>query len=226
LFPISLSNQAFSTARVLPLLENLSARYRKIVFLVADHLQIYNKALRVGEDVNFSDLVRTFDSDQEYLEQRRAWIERLSAMLQMPPEERLWTVIGVEEMADSSCFKIFRNVMLLYYADQRFQQDIDALALRHASSRNEKYPLERRVMLSKGYILEEIAISIRIHVLEGISDEYYLGAQVRPLLRLYGGGYGVTVEDLAQHDRGSRQTRFFRYDEGAQGTDWQEESQI
>ena len=49
LFPISLSNQVFSTEKVLPALPYIFTRHERVVFFVADHLQIYNKALRLAE---------------------------------------------------------------------------------------------------------------------------------------------------------------------------------
>lgn len=225
LFPISLSNQAFSTARILPLLQDLSLRYSRILFLVADRLQIYNRALNAEWDADLRHLIRQFDDDQGYLEQRRTWIERLAQMLPRPLEEDRWQVIGVEDVADADCFRIFRNVMLLYYAHAEFRDDIDRLAEDHAQARNEKYALEKRILLSKGYILEEIAISIRIHVCDGVADEYYVSGQAEPILRLYASEYGVTVADLAQRDPRTS-SRFFRYDESNSVSHWTEEGRL
>ena len=119
LFPISLSNQAFHTENVLPLLPQLFDEYGRIVFLVADQLQIYNRALRLGGEVQLPELIRHFDRSQQYLEQRTRWLERLTDAMSAPIDPAQWEVIGIDELADADCYRIFRNVMLTYRAEVR-----------------------------------------------------------------------------------------------------------
>lgn len=210
LFPISLSNQAFSTENILPLLPQLFAGYEKIVFLVADQLQIYNRALRLGGQDQLPDLIRHFDESQRYLEQRTRWLERLTDAISAPIDPAKWEVIGIDELADADCYRIFRNVMLTYHAEPEFREDVNGAARLHAIKRDASIPIDRSEQLSRGYLLEEIVISVRLHVVEGIRDEFYIGEQAKPVLRLYRGDYGILPEDLAQGERAVGEHRFFR----------------
>jgi hypothetical protein len=209
LFPISLSNQAFSTENVLPLLQQLFAEYDRVIFLVADQLQIYNRALRIGEATQLRDLIRDFDENQQYLEQRTRWLERLTEAMPTPIDQTQWDVVGIDELADAQTYRIFRNVMLTYHAEPEFRKDVNDAARLHAINRDYGISLDRSEQLSRGYLLEEIVISVRLHVVEGIRDEFYIGEQALPVLRLYRGEYGIMPEDLAQVDQAESGHRFF-----------------
>jgi hypothetical protein len=75
-----------------------------------------------------------------------------------------WTLIGIDDISDPKCFNIFRNVMLAYYSIPSFRNDVDRSAHSHAQSRESRYPTDTLEHLSRGYLLEEIALSIRVHV--------------------------------------------------------------
>jgi hypothetical protein len=201
LFPISLSNQEFSTGIVLPALGPLFLKYSKIMFLVADQLQIYNKALRISEGLAFGSILEEFSRKTSYLDERNRWIKRITSKIDGLGNADRWTVIGVGELVDDACFRIFRNVMLAYYSLSEFRDDIDHTAETHARNHNERYPLTQRELLSRGYLLEEIAISLRVHVAGHVSDEYYIGRQSVPILKLYAGKYKVSASELAQNPR-------------------------
>jgi len=220
LFPISLSNQDFSTDVVLPLLADLFAHHSKITFLVADHLQIYNKALRLSEGVTLGDIIADFANSRRYLDQRRRWISRTIQNLGLAVEDDRWRVLGVDDVADADGFRIYRNVMLAYYGVPSFRRDVDSAALAHAVARQEIYPLNQRRALSKGYLLEEIAVSVRLHVIEGIHDEYYIGAQAPVVLGVYDGRYGFDAATLAERPEKAGLDRFYALDDGADGAVW------
>lgn len=220
LFPISLSNQGFSTDVVLPLLPELFSAYDHITFLVADHLQIYNKALRITEGVELSDIIEDFAVGRRYLEQRERWIERAVHSLGLEGAAGRWQVLGVDDVADADCFRIFRNVMLAYYAEPAFRRDVDAAAAAHAEARQDKYPFEQRCLLSRGYLLEEIAVSVRLHVVGGIRDEYYIGAQTDPVLGVYDGRYGFWAHQLAERPGAAEEDRFFRLETAGAVARW------
>jgi hypothetical protein len=224
LFPISLSNQEFSTEKVLPVLPYIFSRHERVIFLVADHLQIYNKALRLEEGLAFSEIIQGFNGRQQYLQQRNRWIERLTARMSAANVTGRWNVIGVDDIADGTCFRIFRNVMLAYYSVPAFRIDVHQAAHEHAMRRNERYALEEREGLSRGYLLEEIALSIRIHILDGIDYEYYLGPQATPVLNLYSGKYNFSAFDLAEILSDGRKIRLYVLDEGHGTNEWIEQT--
>lgn len=56
--------------------------------------------------------------------------------------------------------------------------------------------MSQRIQLSISYILEEIAVSITLHVLHGIESEYYIGSLLSVVKKMYLGHYGITVYDI------------------------------
>jgi hypothetical protein len=224
LFPISLSNKVFSTETVLPTLPYIFTRHERVVFFVADHLQIYNKALRLAEGFALSEILQDFNGRQHYLQERNRWIERLTARITEANVNGRWKVIGTDDIADAKCFRIFRNVMLAYYSVHNFRAEVDKAAHEYAIRRSERYALEEREGLSRGYLLEEIALSVRIHIFDGIDFEYYIGDQVVPMLNLYSGKYDFSPFDLAEMPPGDRKVRLYALD-GGRGTDhWIEQT--
>jgi hypothetical protein len=221
LFPISLSNQAFGTEAVLPMLQHLLSRHDEVIFLIADQLQVYNKALRLQDGVPLKEIVSNF-GDQTYLNQRNRWVSRLLQKMPDRLEDLRWRVLGVDNIADNRCFSIFRNVMLAYYGVKEFRSDIQAAAKLHAMARGDRFPLLHRELLSTGYLLEEIALSIRIHVLEEIDYEYYLGDQSLPIIKLYSEKYEFSPFDLAELPNTERKIRLFGPTNGSLIREWKE----
>jgi hypothetical protein len=220
LFPISLSNQHFSTDNALPAVARLFERHEKIVFFVADHLQIYNKAAELSAG-QVGALIDDFGSGKYYLDQRRRWVERMVARLDRALTDGKWTVQGVDDVTDSQCFRIFRNVMIAYYSDRAFRADIDGAARTHAKRRgNDPDEDEARELLSRGYLLEEIALSVRLHVTAGIGHEYYLGSQIAAVLKLYSGTYAFDPFDLAEMSRPTAPIRFYFLANTPEGLCW------
>jgi hypothetical protein len=220
LFPISVSNQAFSTRRVLPALRAVLSTSAEVVIFIADHLQIYNKALQIADGAALPTIISEFGARQDYREQRGKWIQRIVSQMQSTEAAR-WTTIGVDDISDRACFGIFRNVMVAYYSVCSFRDDVDASAEHYARSRDPHYPLGLRERLSRGYLLEEFALNVRLHVVDGIDDEYYMGEQSGLLLNLYNSKYGFDAFDLADVPSARRPIRFFGLD-GDPSEGWRE----
>jgi hypothetical protein len=220
LFPISLSNQRFATAKVEPALRVLAHRHHEIVFLVADQLQLYNKALRVGSGLSYSEALAAFRANGQYFEERERWIRRLRLRLEKESLAQNWRVVGIADFADGDCFRVFRNVIVAYDSVDAFRVAIEATARQHALERPPEYGTDRAQRLSRSYVLEEIALSVRIRVWEAIHDEFYFGRHADVVIRLYAGAYGFSVFDLAEKPESTERFRFWEYDAGAEG--WHE----
>ena len=104
----------------------------------------------------------------------------------------------IEDFEDRICYRIFRNVMLAFYAVPAFADDVTATATKHANSRDDLYGHDLKVRLSIGYILEEIALSLRIHLVDGVGAEFYMGSHSVPVLKLYAGQYEFRASDLVE----------------------------
>ena len=218
LFPISVSNQAFNTKRVLPALQAVLSKYTEVVIFIADQLQVYNKAMQVADGAKLSKIIGEFGVRQDYREQRSKWIQRMTSRMQSCEASRS-RLIGVNDITDLKCFNIFRNVMVAYYSVSRFQDDVNRSARYYARNCDQPYSFDIREQLSRGYLLEEIALNVRLHIIDGIDDEYYMGKQLDVLVNLYNSRYNFNPFDLAGVLSDGRKIRFF----GLRGNDWKEQ---
>jgi hypothetical protein len=197
LLPISVDSTAFSSIDYAAAIDALPVTPNRALFLVADRLQIYNKAADSTDRIG--SLIARFAASQRYLIERRKWLARIrgrSTFLSTCQEVR---VEGIAEFADAECFKVLRNVRILFELDQSFHHAVSETAELFASrTQGTKSEFGRRHALSIAHTLEEIALNIRIRVHEGVSDEFYPGDYPLPLLKLYQGAYDASVFELAE----------------------------
>lgn len=216
LFPISLSNQRFSTSLVIPAIEGLVEKYDEVLFLVADRLQVYNRAVSLGgrnlaeasgHKADFG-VFRNATRLTGTFEERRRWLDKVKLRLGERAVGMKWSIESVDSIADSKSFEILRNIDILNSVDPLFRQDILSSAVDFASRHPESLR-EVAVRLSTRYIIEELALSIRVRVHRKYYDEYYIGSTLLPAIRLYSGAYMATPWDIAGVKRGAASFRFF-----------------
>lgn len=141
-------------------------------------------------------------------EERRRWLNKVRLRLGEKAVNMSWNIKSVDSVADAKAFRILRNIDILNSINPFFRQDVLSSAERFASRHTESYR-EVAVNLSIRYIIEELALSIRMRVLGNYYDEYYIGPTLLPAIRLYSGAYVATPWELAGVKRGSASFRFF-----------------
>jgi tRNA-dependent cyclodipeptide synthase len=225
LFAISLSNERFSTEFVVPAVDSLLDRYDEITFLIADKLQLYNSALRfyatLGHNAD-GQRVRPFDAESRLsstLNERKRWLNRVREHAGAKATHVKWNILSVEDISDSRAFAILRRVNILLGIDQHFRADIRGAALDYAA-RHQQFP-ETAALLSEKYIIEEIALSVRLRVISEIFDEYYIGTSLKPIVHIYQNKYLASPWELAGLEaRPDMKFRFF--DASATAGLWEE----
>lgn len=220
LFPISLSDQGFGMEPVASALRSLLPRYDRIVVPVSDHARLYALALRGPRGGGIGPTLCGYYETQDYLARRDMWVRRLMARIGKAGEGQRWEIVGVETLSDGITFQIFRNVMLAFYQEESFRQDVLRSAERVSFAADEGYPLQSRVMLSQGHVLEEIALSLRLHAFEEIYDGYYLSGLPEVILNLYRGAYVFGVHDLAETPQRNQAFHFYRKTPGSSPVGW------
>ncbi len=219
LFPVSLSNQAFSSSWVVPAVRAVLGQYDEIIILVADRLQLYNHiaaAIESGmgtkqEKVSF----KVFESRiDQTLSEREKWLERIKFQVGRQALSATWSVLSLRTITDRRAFDILRRVSIMYEIDDLFRGDVDSWAKRFVSRRYSKTTVEDRVaieQLSVRYILEEAAISIRLRVLGRIADEFYIGETTEPIANIYWNKYSRGCWELAGTKAYDIDFAFFEY---------------
>jgi len=194
LFPISVSNRLFTTANVTIALSRLPANVSQITFLIADWLQLYNRAANCGESMALGDVIRDYKDRNRDLINRQRWI---SNFLEASPDilSASPKIVGMEQYFDSLYAHTFRNVNILRSIDPNFREDVTEAA-KLFISKSTRAASKVSLSLSEQYILEEIALNIRLRVKEGLEEEYYLGNYHSPVLKVYANQYSASVQDL------------------------------
>jgi hypothetical protein len=196
LFGISLDSAEFTSERFSRAIAALKS-YDKITFFIADGIQLYNDLAKLAADRSMlasSDWTKT---RADALAQRKRWLTKMRQNLRNWPTDQLWKIIGIRDIADPSTWDIARRVRLLYLFDEHFHRDVKQQAVEFSSARD--FGVTKRLLeeLSVEYLLEEVALNIRIRVVGRIHDEFYLGRFPNFLRRLYAGRYLKSAGELA-----------------------------
>lgn len=209
LFGISLDNPLYSTARMRAgLIEGLR-EFDEVVFLIADSLQIYNHVSKnVGDSMAMSSIDWSAPHSQ-YFAERTIWLNKIRTRLPEWPDDQKWTIAGVNSVADKKAFQIQRSVRILYAVDATFRSDVIDNAKKFAERGLDSKTFESRVSLSILYILEEIALNVKLRVQYGIEDEFYLGDTFEIFRNVYAGKYMKNHDEL--FGRKSRSRKLFRF---------------
>jgi len=221
LFPISLDSTSFRTSVVVPALKPICKDYEEILFLIADSLQVYNKASAVGTLESLRTVLENFENlRNEYLSQRSKWLARLRKMAD-PEGAVKWRVVSFYDFMDKEFWGVYRRVLLAFHTLDPLHRDIEQTAREHREKRQSLGKPEMEQRLSEAYVLEEIALNIRVRVLESVESEFYLGEYLPPLLTLYRGSYDVDVFTMAGLSTREAQFRFFTLVEKNGKPSWQ-----
>jgi hypothetical protein len=215
LFPISLSNQRFSTQIVTPAIEEILDKYDEITFLVADRLQSYNRAIAVSafhgdadRQASGADLFGQATRLTGTLQERRRWLDRVKLRLGEAALNITWRIESVDDVADAKSFAILRQVDILFGIDTSFRRDV-VTAAHEFADRHPPHLREVATMLSIRYIIEELALSLRMRAQRRFYDEYYIGESLIPARRLYDGRYMASPWQLAGVKPTGQPFRFF-----------------
>lgn len=211
LFPISVSNKRFSFERVRSALRPLLADgYEELIFLIADKLYLYNKCRRVvsGQDLGIT--LRDFTGRNRELETRKAWVRNLEKSFKREGENNLWTIVSSDDVSDERYAHVHRRLLIAFATIGIFREEIKSTTRSFLSDRFGSELKEEWLRLSEYYLLEELALNVRVRVWGNIHDEFYLGDYHAPLVRMYAGHYGFSVADLTDMDVRGSDFRFHR----------------
>lgn len=220
LFPISVDNRKFTTAVATAALRPIVMEYEEIVFLIADRLQLYNRACRVATGEALASVISDFEAKSAYYDQRARWIRKIRGQFWEHGVRGKWRIVGLDDLTDTGFYRIYRNLLIALHTVRKFREDVEKTAFNHWRRKTSIEARDVEQRLSEAYIIEEIAVNLRLRVHEGIESEYYVGEYLEPLTRLYGGAYGIDVFTLAGVERREVVFRFFEAIYSRTGMEW------
>lgn len=216
-FPISVTTRLFSSDRMKQALPYLEPQYKEFIFLIADRLQMYNDAISIRKAE--IDIYRSWAHRPSSLfTQRAKWLKKV--LHECGIDESRVMILSIDDIADGEAFLTFRKLLVFYNLNHDFHEAIEGEA-HDATDRKASYidyELVRR--MSRIYVLEEIALNIRIRSRFNVYDEYYLGPQMKIFPDIYHGRFSWFLKEagIASEYRLSS-ARFFYYDENVR---WKE----
>jgi hypothetical protein len=197
LFPISVDSNDFTSEITVSALKHITANYECIVFMIADSLQIYNKAKQIISGKPFELIIKEFRERNKYFEERIKWLDKISGQLDVKPNANTWEYIKAESMCDKYFYRIYKLLVINYHTDETFKSDIEKAAVSHLRKHKAEFD-KRELYLNTLYIIEEIALNLRIKLWLNIYDEYYIGKYHKPMLKLYQGHYNIGINDICE----------------------------
>jgi len=212
LIPISLGNDRFSSANLIPALEAIGQPYDELTFIIANNIQVYNRVRRIHDANRLASTLTEFENGKALFEERRQWLVKVKEKVSHSIASANWRILSFDDLVECGVYQVFRNVLVTYAAIDLFRAGIDAAAVAYLGGKGGGASDERDIRLSKAYILEEVAASITLHVVCDIQNEYYLGTHLALILELYAGRYGIDVFSLANVSPRSETWNFFSYD--------------
>src|SRR5262249_49980021 len=110
--------------------------------------------------------------------------------------------------------------MVAYYTVQHFRVGGHQRRRGYSIRRSGRYPLAPRAASSRDCLLEQTASCVRVHALDGIGFQYYIGQHVPPMLNLYGGKYDFSPFDLAEMPPAGRKVSLYVLNGGHGADHW------
>ncbi len=209
LFPISVDNRRFTSAFYSRVLKASIGQYEEIVFLIADKLQLYNLAAEVKFDTSLKGILNKFTA-KNYFEQKRNWLRKLKRAVGGNTE---WKFKSISDVTDDKFYEIYRSIILAFHTNSEFRSDIVANAARFLARKQVKNAPQVEQRLSEAYILEEIAVNIRLRVLDNITHEYYPFGYFKPMMKVYSDCYGFNAFEIAGVSPYNEKFGFFQWNE-------------
>jgi len=196
LFPVSLSNKKFSSERAVASLPAIAKEYDLLLIWLVDKITIFNKALSYQNQGDLSQFFKKQnDCDLEYIH-RKSWMVNVIKKLKTKENDINYKIIGTNDIVSTAYSEIYRKLIILHNFDNSFAFDIKKTIAKYFKLSNDKQLNKFQANLSIHYLLEEIALNLNLRHSKGVCSEYYLGQQLKPLLKLYFGMYSVTVDTL------------------------------
>jgi tRNA-dependent cyclodipeptide synthase len=214
LIGVSLDNRAYSTEVLYSAMLSGLSRFSQIHFLIADRLQMYNRVATASTDPILLSAMNFASNSRVEFDERAAWLKKLKEKLPSEFGNQKWVILSIDDIADTRAFRTLRAVRMLYRVDAEFRADVDRAARQIVERRQLTY--EQAFIwqgLSVDYIIEEVALNIRLRLGRRIHSEFYLGTTFYIFLRMYRGEYSKSVHDLfGRKQQDTQGYEFFDWD--------------
>lgn len=234
LFVVSLDIAHAPVTETVSKLQKILAIHDKVLLFLADQMQVYNLAATVRDGKKLDDILTEFDGKSSVSRRLVSWAQKVAYEMSLgisgaKVDASRIQILTVNDISDGQFAKIFRRVITAYHTLSAFQQDVHDAATHHVTHKMDRYPnavgsfgsggiedypkerYDLEVSLSKAYILEAVALNMRLRLILDLESEYSVKGYLKPLVRLYSGGYAVKVHSLAGVPDVGKAFKFFEW---------------
>lgn len=203
---VSLDTKLFSRAWVRSALDFVLGRHHSLLFLLADDLLRYTRTAQTisGKTIfNISQTSHLVDSRRlEFEKFLTSEVKRLDKQSQTRILIKPW-----HSFTDNSYVQILRHLQIAYSTLLPFQQVVNDVALKHMEKAFANLHFPNSLQTGIAFLLDEVAMCLRITELDQFSYEYYPTNQTDILTQLYSNKFtqqGLTVESLTGKPKRNR----------------------
>jgi tRNA-dependent cyclodipeptide synthase len=195
---ISLDSKSFSRAWVRGALSLLASKHQQVLMVFADELFVYTRAAHPSNGRTRLELTKARAAAAALADERmrffRREVDRLGAASAANFRLAHW-----RDFSDDVYATLWRQLWLAYSTLDEFRRQVDHVAIKHTAKAIQGDQTPNHARVSAAYILDEIAMCIRVTEVEGFASEYHPSADLPVATALYAGEFaadGLSVQEL------------------------------
>lgn len=193
----SIDSKLFTKEWFCETFEILLKKYDSILVLLADDLMLYTRSFST-----YANILNYNDANERIKKRCESMAANILSVKKEFDMERI-IVASWQDYTDSLYMHIYRKLVIAYTTIDCFKNDVDSLAQEHAIQ-NQSLKKHRFEELSILYILDEMAMCLRITEFTDFIHEYYPVPQLKVLEYLYNDkykDYGLSIGNLLNTTR-------------------------
>lgn len=214
---VSLDSKLFTRDWIRYALNVILERHNALLFLIADDLLRYTRTTQTIS----GKAVLGISATSHLINQRRLEFEIFLNSeiknLDCKTQERV-LIKNWCSFADNRYVHLFRNLHIAYITIGPFQDCVNNVAMAHIKKASANCDFPNSLQTSAAFLLDEVAMCIRITEMDNFPFEYYPSEQINILSELYAdkfSSYGLTIESLTEKDKRARSFQILNNDKAA-----------
>jgi hypothetical protein len=195
---VSLNSKLFTRLWIRSALDYILQRHENLMFLLADDLLLYTRSAIISEGV----IVLDFDGASAFARTKRLEVERLllseSNRLSLSQSCRI-EIQPWNQFTDDLYVQLLRRLQIAFLTINSFTECVKEVADKHVRTYLAKANIPNPIETSIGFILDEVAMCLRVSELGGYYNEYYPAMDSNVLTKLYSNTfaeYGLSIDSL------------------------------
>ncbi len=195
---VSLGSRHFTREWILGAFEYILDRHDQLAVMLADEIWLYTRLADHNSDILFQ--LGFARARMERVSQQMAQLFN-SCRARLPDQQRNRVkILRWSDYSDAQYAKLLQSFRLAAAYLPRFSASVEATADRHVGKLDLTGPAAFGARTaSRDYVLDEMAMCLRMTEVAGFTAEYYPGEDLTTLRDLYADcfvGYGLTTEAL------------------------------